>query len=67
MRFEFEARGDETLLTLTHTKIDTLEHTRDFAGGWTAHLETLAGVLDGKPTNRFWADVVAAHEAYETR
>jgi uncharacterized protein YndB with AHSA1/START domain len=65
VRFEFEARGEETLLTLTHTKIDTLEHTRDFAGGWTAHLETLAGVLDGKPTNRFWADVVAAHEAYE--
>ena len=67
VRFAFEARGDETLLTLIHTKIDTLEHTRDFAGGWTAHLETLAGVLDGKPTNRFWADVVAAHEAYETR
>lgn len=65
VRFEFEARGDETLLTLTHTKIDTLEHTRDFAGGWTAHLETLATVLAGKQANHFWTDVVAAHKTYE--
>lgn len=66
VRFEFAAFGDETQLTLTHTKIDTRADLLDFAGGWTAHMETLAGVLDGAPTNRFWADVVAAHAAYET-
>ncbi|MDZ4693270.1 SRPBCC family protein [Terricaulis sp.] len=65
VRFEFKAIGHETLLTLTHSKIDTNAALRDFAGGWTAHVETLVGVLDGKPTNRFWADVLAAHEAYE--
>lgn len=67
VRFEFSAQGDETLLTLTHSKIDTRDHLRDFAGGWTAHVETLADVLEGKSTNRFWADVVAAHEAHESR
>lgn len=67
VRFEFAAIGDETLLTLTHTKIDKIENTRDFAGGWTAHLETLATVLSGKPANHFWADVLAAHDAYEKR
>lgn len=67
VRFEFTAIGEETLLKLTHTKIDTNASLRDFAGGWTAHLETLATVLAGQPANHFWADVVAAHEAYETR
>ena len=67
VRFEFTAKGEETLLKLTHTKIDTNASLRDFAGGWTAHLETLATVLAGQPANHFWADVVAAHEAYETR
>ncbi len=65
VRFEFAAQGDATLLTLTHTKIDTKAHTLDFAGGWTAHLQTLAALLEGEPTNRFWADVVAAHAHYE--
>jgi len=65
VRFEFASDGADTLLTLTHTKIDTREHTLDFAGGWTAHIETLEGVLAGKSTNRFWADVVSAHAAYE--
>jgi uncharacterized protein YndB with AHSA1/START domain len=67
VRFEFTAIGEETLLKLTHTKIDTEASLRDFAGGWTAHMETLATVLAGRPANHFWADVVAAHEAYETR
>lgn len=67
VRFEFTAKGEETLLRLTHTKIDTDASLRDFAGGWTAHMETLATVLAGQPANHFWADVVAAHEAYETR
>lgn len=65
VRFEFEARGDETLLTLTHTKIDTKAHLLDFAGGWTAHIHTLSEILEGRPANSFWADVVAAHEAYD--
>lgn len=67
VRFEFTAVGEETLLKLTHTKIDTDAALRDFAGGWTAHLETLATILAGKPANHFWADVLAAHDAYETR
>ncbi|HVK80277.1 MAG TPA: SRPBCC family protein [Verrucomicrobiae bacterium] len=67
VRFEFTAIGKETHLKLTHTKIDTEVSLRDFAGGWTAHLETLATVLTGQPANHFWADVVAAHEAYEMR
>lgn len=65
VRFEFSAEGERTRLVLTHTRIGTPANVKDFAGGWTAHLETLASLLDGKPTNHFWADVLAAHEAYE--
>lgn len=67
VRFELTAQGDETLLTLTHSKIGGKAGLRDFAGGWTAHVNTLAEVLEGKPANRFWADVVAAHAAYDAR
>ena len=65
VRFEFTAQGEETLLVLTHSRVDTRANLLDFAGGWTAHLQTLADHLEGKPTNRFWADVAAAHEHYE--
>ncbi len=65
VRFEFTAQGDETTLVLTHSKIDTLENARDFAGGWTAHINTLVSALDGQSTNHFWADVVSAHQHYD--
>ena len=65
VRFEFTPVGEETLLVLTHSKIDTIGSLRDFAGGWTAHFETLAHVLADGKANRFWADVVKAHELYE--
>ncbi len=65
VRFAFEARGEQTLLTLTHTKIDTKAHLLDFAGGWTAHIQTLSEILEGRDANRFWGDVVAAHAHYE--
>lgn len=48
---------------LTHTRIDTRANLADFAGGWTAHLNTLADVLiDRAPP--FWSYVVTAHERY---
>lgn len=65
VRFEFTAMGDETRLVLTHTKIATTDDMRDYAGGWTAHVQTLADVLEDKPANRFWADVMAAQEHYD--
>src|SRR5690606_26706713 len=45
VRFDFTAQGEETLLVITHTKIDTRSDLLDFAGGWTAHVDTLAHVL----------------------
>ncbi len=63
--FELTAQGDETLLVLTHSRIADGASLRDFAGGWTAHVNTLASALAGEPTNHFWADVVAAHAHYE--
>ena len=65
VRFEFEAQGETTLLTLTHSRIASQASLRDFAGGWTAHIHTLAEILEGRAANRFWADVAAAHEVYE--
>jgi hypothetical protein len=63
--FELTALGAETRLVLTHTKIESDKSLRDFAGGWTAHVQALAQALEGKSTNDFWTHVLAAHEAYE--
>jgi uncharacterized protein YndB with AHSA1/START domain len=65
VRFEFTAKGDETLLVLTHTKIAAHKSLLDFAGGWTAHVHTLSEILEGRPANRFWKDVVEAHAVYD--
>ena len=64
VRFELIAQGEETLLVLTHTR-STPENAANFAGGWTAHVQTLADLLEGGPSNRFWAYVVEAHDHYE--
>lgn len=64
VRFEFSPEGERTRLVLTHTKIESAAALGDYAGGWTAHIETLASALEGKPTNHFWASVIAAHHAY---
>jgi uncharacterized protein YndB with AHSA1/START domain len=63
--FELSSHGARTLLVITHTRIASRESLLDFAGGWTAHIETLSDVLEGRSTNRFWASVVEAHKAYE--
>lgn len=67
VRFDFSAHGDETLLVITHTKIDTRGDLLDFAGGWTAHVDTLAHVLEGKSVNRFWASILEAEATYAQR
>ncbi len=65
VRFDFTADGEETVLVLTHTKIDTRDNMRNFASGWTARIQTLAEVLDEQRTNSFWAHVLEAHATYD--
>lgn len=64
VRFEFTPHGAQTLLTLTHTKIESDQALANYSGGWTAHLETLEDALAGRPTNSFWAYVLEAHAHY---
>ncbi|HYD88188.1 MAG TPA: SRPBCC domain-containing protein [Vitreimonas sp.] len=65
VRFELTSRDDETLLVLTHSRVDTNANIRNYAGGWTAHVQALADLLDGRSTNTFWANVLDAHAKYE--
>ena len=61
VRWELEPRGEETLLTLTHSRLPTLTMTRDVSAGWHLHLDSLEDVLAGRPRRPFWA----RHEAIE--
>lgn len=51
IRFELTADGDGTLLTLEHTRI-SLEMAVQVGAGWQSHLEAIAALLAGSPTNR---------------
>lgn len=49
VRFELEASGDETVLTLTHSR-QSRRVARMTAAGWHASLDLLVGHVGGKPT-----------------
>lgn len=63
VRFELETDGEETVLTLRHTRQGRREASGT-ASGWHAHLDVLDGLLVGEP--RKWDECYAvARERYE--
>lgn len=61
--FELEPTADGgTLLTLTHSGIDSRDRAINFGGGWTAHLDVLAARIRGEGVPDFWALHRAAEE-----
>lgn len=63
VRFELEADGDQTVLTLCHNRQGRRD-ARSTAAGWHAHLDVLDGLLVGE--TRKWDDCYASvRERYE--
>lgn len=62
VRFELEARGDDVMLVLTHSKLATDERRRNVAAGWTAHVEVFQQRLAGTQPIVFWAHLARAEE-----
>ncbi|URD61278.1 SRPBCC family protein [Sphingomonas sp. KRR8] len=52
--YALQARGGQTLLTLTHRGITSPTGPQNFGSGWTSHLEMLAHRVAGTGVANFW-------------
>jgi uncharacterized protein YndB with AHSA1/START domain len=66
-RFELEERGDEVLLTITHSRLPNREQVLNVSGGWHAHLGILIDRLHGREPGNFWKAWERVRGAYEER
>src|SRR5690606_21136782 len=60
--FELTAKGEQTLLVLTHTGLRGRDDAVDFGGGWHAHLAALEKRVKGEAVPDFWALHAQAEE-----
>lgn len=65
--FELEQKGEKTLLTLTHTGIETRSGKVGISTGWHAHLDLLVANVAGEDGGSFWKKFTALNEIYEAR
>ncbi|MFC4728103.1 SRPBCC family protein [Coralloluteibacterium thermophilus] len=67
VRFDLERRGDDVLLTVTHTRLPGNDALHSVAGGWHAHLDLLGRRLRDEPVGDFRAACETMHRAYAAR
>lgn len=62
-----EPRGEETLLTLTHSRLEDRATKVDVSSGWHIHLDVLEDLLAGRTPRPFWSTQAIYEQAYEER
>ena len=67
VEWELEPRGDQTLLTLTHSKLPNRAMRVDVSGGWHIHLDMLEDILAGRKPRPFWSNNARYGDEYEAR
>ncbi len=65
--FVLEQKGEKTLLTLTHTGIETRSGKVGISTGWHAHLDLLVADVAGTKRGSFWAEFEKLNNIYEGR
>jgi uncharacterized protein YndB with AHSA1/START domain len=63
--FELTAQREDTLLVLTHRRLDGRDAMLSVASGWHAHLDILAEVLRGLTPAPFWSRHRNLEEEYD--
>lgn len=64
---ELEERGEEVLLTLTHSNLPNQSMTVGVSSGWHAHLDYLVACLNKTRPEPFWENYNRLRAAYEER
>ena len=65
--WELEPRGEQTLMTLTHSRLPNRAMMVDVSGGWHLHLDVLGDVLAGRERRPFWSANARYAEEYAAR
>lgn len=65
--FELSARGDQTLLVVTHRRLKDRAELVNVAGGWDAHVGLLLDHLRGDRPRGFWSTHARLKAEYEAR
>lgn len=65
--FELFPEGEKVLLVVTHRRLANRGEMTNVAGGWHAHLDVLATVLQGGGKRRFWSRFETLAAEYERR
>jgi len=63
--FELSARGNQTHLTLVHSKLPRRGYMLNVAGGWHTHLDVLEDVLAERTPRPFWTNFSERQAAYD--
>ncbi|HVY05523.1 MAG TPA: SRPBCC family protein [Burkholderiales bacterium] len=65
--FELEARGDNVLLVVTHSRVTDPALLLGIAGGWHVHLGILLDLFHGRAIPPFWSTHARMVKEYEAR
>ena len=65
--YELSERGDQVLLVLTHTRLNSTDEIISVCGGWHAHLDILIDILEGHDARPFWKTHTPLEAEYEKR
>lgn len=65
--FELSARGEKTLLVITHRRLSGRDMITSVAAGWHTHVGILADNLAGKTPQPFWSTHAKLEAEYDSR
>ena len=63
--WELEPQGDQTLLTMTHSRLKDRAMRVDVSSGWHIHLDILEDLLAGRTPRPFWSTQARYEPHYE--
>lgn len=65
--FELTPKGKDTLLVITHRKIENRSDLVGFSSGWDTHVAILADLLADRKPRAFWSTHLQLRKEYEKR
>lgn len=67
VEWTLEPRGEQTLLTLVHSRLPSRAMRVDVSSGWHIHLDVLEDLLAGRTPRPFWSTQAVYEKDYESR
>lgn len=65
--FELQPHGEQVLLTLTHSRLQTRNDKIMVSSGWHVHLDVLSAKLEGRIPEPFWSTWYQKRDEYDAK